>query len=74
MAVLGDTNGNCDVLCNDPVGGDWSSAQLVNHWGQLGINPIVYTELCYQATSPDDVNDTREKWARPTAAIASGAA
>ncbi len=74
MAVLVDTNVICDVLYNDPVWGDWSSAQLVNHWGQLCINPIVYTELCYQATSPDDVNDTREKWARPTAAIASGAA
>ena len=61
MAVLVDTNVICDVLYNDPVWGDWSSAQLLNHWGQLCINPIVYTELCYQATSPDDVNDTMER-------------
>ncbi len=61
MAVLVDTNVICDVLCNDPVWGDWSSKQLASHWGQLCINPIIYTELCCHAASPDDVNDTLEK-------------
>lgn len=61
MAVLVDTNVICDVLYNDPVWSDWSSAQLANHWGQLCINPIVYAELSYQATSAEEVNDTVEK-------------
>ena len=61
MAVLVDTNVICDVLYNDPVWNNWSSAQLANYWGQLCINPIIYAELSYQATSPEDVNDTMEK-------------
>lgn len=60
MAVLVDTNVLCDVLYNDPVWGDWSAAQLASHWGRLCINPIIYTELSYQAASPGDVNDTME--------------
>jgi predicted nucleic acid-binding protein len=61
MAVLVDTNVICDVLYNDPVWSDWSSAQIANHWGQLCINPIIYAELSYQATSPADVNDTMDR-------------
>jgi predicted nucleic acid-binding protein len=60
VAVLVDTKVICDVLYNDPVWSDWSSAQIANHWGQLCINPIIYAELSYQATSPADVNDLVE--------------
>jgi predicted nucleic acid-binding protein len=61
MAVLVNTNVICDVLYNEPVWSDWSASQLASHWGQLCINPVVYAELCYQATSPEDVNDTMKK-------------
>ena len=61
MAVLVDTNVICDVLYNDPVWCDWSSAQLANHWGQLCINPIIYAELSYQASSAEEVDDTMER-------------
>lgn len=60
MLVLVDTNVIFDVLYNDPVWNDWSSAQLASHWGYLCINPIIYAELCYRATSPEDVNDTMQ--------------
>lgn len=55
MAVLVDTNVIADVLYNDPLWGDWSAEQLARHAGQLLINPIIYAELCYGASSPDDV-------------------
>jgi predicted nucleic acid-binding protein len=57
MAVLVDTNVLCDVLYNDPAWNNWSSAQLASHWGQLWINPIIYTELSYGASAPSDVPD-----------------
>ena len=58
MAILVDTNVICGVLFNDPAWSNWSAAQLANHWGHLYINPIIYAELSYQATSLEDVNDT----------------
>lgn len=61
MAVLVDTNVILDVLYDDPVWSNWSSAQLATHWGHLCINPIIYAELSYQATSPEDVNDTMDR-------------
>lgn len=61
MAVLVDTNVICDVLYNDPVWNSWSTTQLANHWGQLLINPVIYAELSYRATSLEDVNDTMKQ-------------
>lgn len=55
MPVLVDTNVIADVLHGDPVWADWSQAQLTRHAGDLLINPMVYAELCYRATSPDEV-------------------
>ena len=56
MAVLVDTNVICDVLYNDPHWAKWSSTQLTQHWGQLNINPMIYAELCYQASTNDEVD------------------
>ena len=55
MAVLVDTNVISDVLYNDPVWGNWSSEQLARHFGGLFINPVIYAELSYGASTPDDV-------------------
>ncbi len=56
MAILVDTNVIADVLYNDPVWGDWSSEQLARHFDQLLINPLIYAELCYGASAPEDVS------------------
>ena len=55
MPVLVDTNVIADVLHGDPVWADWSHAQLTRHAGDLLINPMIYAELCYRTTSPDEV-------------------
>lgn len=55
MAILVDTNVIADVLYNDPIWGDWSSDQLRRHFDQLLINPLIYAELCYGASTPEDV-------------------
>ena len=56
MAILVDTNVIADVLYNDPVWGDWSSEQLARHFDPLLINPLIYAELCYGASAPEDVS------------------
>lgn len=55
MPVLVDTNVIADVLHGDPLWADWSIAQLTQHAGDLLINPMIYAELCYRATSAAEV-------------------
>jgi len=57
MAILVDTNVIADVLHNDPVWADWAAKQLTEHENELFINPLIYAELCYRASSPTQVND-----------------
>ena len=51
MPVLVDTNVIADVLYRDPVWEGWSDGQLNRHKGELWVNPMIYAELCYRATS-----------------------
>ncbi len=56
MRVLVDTNVITDVLYGDPVWETWSDAQI-NRWqADLWINPIIYAELSYRATSTAEVD------------------
>lgn len=56
MAVLVDTNVILDILHGDPVWVEWANAQLRSYAGELWINPMIYAELCYRATSSDEVD------------------
>jgi hypothetical protein len=60
VAVLVDTNVIADVLYSDPVWCNWATEQLALHAGDLFINPLIYAELCYPASSPDEVNQVVE--------------
>jgi hypothetical protein len=51
MQALVDTNVISDVLYGDPAWADWSKNQMVQHAEELVINPYIYAELCYRATS-----------------------
>ena len=56
MAVLVDSNVIFDVLHGDPVWGEWAKAQLQRYAGELWINPVIYAELCYRASSLEEVD------------------
>ena len=56
MPVLVDTNVIADVLYSDPAWEAWSDAQITRHAGQLCINPVIYSELCYRASSTGEVD------------------
>lgn len=56
MPVLVDTNVIADVFHRDPVWVDWSRAEIARHAGDLLINPLIYAELCYRATSSGQVD------------------
>jgi len=56
MPILVDTNVLSDVIHQDPVWLAWSSAQLIQHAGDLVVNPIVFAELCCRATSAAEVD------------------
>ena len=56
MAVLVDTNVIGDVIYQDPVWVGWASAKLSQHAGEMVINPVIYAELCYRATSVGEVD------------------
>jgi predicted nucleic acid-binding protein len=55
MPVLVDTNVLSDVIHQDPVWSAWSSEQLIQHAGDLVVNPIIFAELCCRATSAAEV-------------------
>ncbi|MDB5930536.1 MAG: domain nucleic acid-binding-like protein [Polaromonas sp.] len=61
MAVLVDTNVIADVLYNDPEWGDWSAQQLARHFGGLFINPVIYAELSYRASTQEEVSELMER-------------
>ncbi|MDX2227430.1 MAG: type II toxin-antitoxin system VapC family toxin [Verrucomicrobiae bacterium] len=50
--ILVDTNVLSDVLYADAQWNEWSSGQLIKYAGQLAVNPMIYAEICYRATSP----------------------
>ncbi len=55
--VLVDTNVIFDVLHADPVWSEWSQRQLEIFSDGLLINPLIYSELCYQANGQEEVED-----------------
>jgi len=57
--VLVDSNIIIDIVRRDPVWADWS-VDTLSQFKNARINPIVYAELCYQQTSPDEVDKLLE--------------
>lgn len=51
MSALVDANVISDVFYQDPEWEAWSKDQMVTLAEELVINPFIYTELCYRATS-----------------------
>jgi predicted nucleic acid-binding protein len=54
--VLIDTNVILDVTEQDQTWATWSQNQMVHYHGRLTINPLIYTELCYEAGHIADVD------------------
>lgn len=53
--VLVDTNVILDVFEDDPQWAEWSQEQL-SHWvGRIGVNPLIFAELCYAAGELEEV-------------------
>jgi predicted nucleic acid-binding protein len=55
MDCIVDTNVISDVATRDPVWFTWSIEQISDRQKQLIINPIIYSELCCHARSPDEI-------------------
>lgn len=55
--VLVDTNVIFDVLHGDPNWSEWSRSRLETFADGLVINPLIYSELCYQAESVEEVDE-----------------
>ena len=53
--VLVDTNVILDVTEQDELWADWSLNQLSRYVDQMIINPLIFTELCYEAGKVADV-------------------
>lgn len=56
--VLVDTNIVLDVTEADDQWLTWSRNQMEKYPGRLVINPLIYTELCHQAGSIEEVERT----------------
>ncbi len=56
MPVLVDTNVIVDVFYQDPAWEAWSKNQMARQAGNLVINPLIYSELCYCAASVAEVD------------------
>lgn len=54
--ILVDTNVLLDVTEQDEHWADWSLEQVNRYVGRLVVNPIIYTELCYEAGKVEDVD------------------
>ena len=54
--ILVDTNVLLDVTEQDDRWAGWSQEQMSKHVGRMVVDPIIYTELCYEAGDPDDVD------------------
>ena len=57
MPILVDSNVIFDVTNDDPVWADWSDAQITSLQSDgLLVNPLIYTELCTQASATAEVD------------------
>jgi predicted nucleic acid-binding protein len=56
VRILVDTNVLLDVTEADEQWRDWSQEQMSRYVGRLLVNPIIYTELCYEAGKVEDVD------------------
>jgi predicted nucleic acid-binding protein len=58
--ILVDTNVFVDVWSHDPVWADWSERALARaaEAGPLGVNPIIYAELCLGFEEESQLEDT----------------
>jgi len=54
--VLVDTNVLLDVTEQDETWEDWSENHMSQYVNRLVINPLIYTELCYEAGGTADVD------------------
>lgn len=54
--VIVDTNVLLDVTGQDAQWASWSIGQLARHATRLIVNPLIYTELCYEAGDASDVD------------------
>ncbi|MGB6221259.1 PIN domain-containing protein [Haloferula sp.] len=55
-AILVDTNVLLDLTEKDEQWADWSQDQMNRYVGRLVVNPIIYSELCYEAGRVEDVD------------------
>lgn len=51
MAVFVDTNLLSDIIHADPQWEPWAEARVLEYFGELLINPIIYAELACRAAS-----------------------
>jgi len=51
MPVLVDTNVLSDIIHADPQWESWAEARILEHFGDLLINPIIFAELACRASS-----------------------
>ncbi len=58
--ILVDTNIFVDLWTRDPVWADWSERELARaaEAGPLGVNPIIYAELCLGFESDAQLEET----------------
>ena len=57
MPVMVDSNVIFDVANDDPIWADWSDRQISAYQsGGLLINPLIYSELCSNASATDEVD------------------
>lgn len=56
VLILVDTNVMLDVTGQDEHWADWSQERMNRHVGRMMVNPVIYSELCYEAGDPADVD------------------
>lgn len=59
-AILADSNVIIDIIRNDSEWHSWSAKQFESYTGRLIIDPIVYSEICYQKISGEEVDQLIE--------------
>lgn len=55
--MIVDTNVLLDITEQDENWADWSQSQIGDHATRLVINPLIYTELCYESGDAQEVDD-----------------
>ena len=58
--ALVDSNVIIDIIQGDARWVEWSLDAL-SRFEAVSVNPIIYAELCYQQSSPEEVNQLLEK-------------